>query len=143
MPDESRRDALDLLLEQMPGANPPAGLAERIAASIQAHHRRRQRLHLALSLGLLLTGAWLFAPALSAALGSLDMPATGLPWLAAWLELALEDAAASLSRLASGLLASGGIPDTLANPAFLGGLAALSLGTLLALEYLLPRRESW
>lgn len=141
MPENGSRDPLDTLLERMPGASPPSELAERIIASIHTRRRRRQGVHLALSLGLLLTGIWLFAPALLAAAGSVNLPPSGMPWLASWLGLALNDAAAFTSELAAAFLTPAGTPGGLAGPASLGGLAALGTGALLAMQSLLPRRD--
>ena len=139
-------DRLEALLHDLPGEQPPAGLAQRICKEIRERHtHRRQRamqIRMAFSALLGLTGSWLALPLLAGAFQDMAFHASGVPVVVEWYEKARLDQVLWLgATLQSVVSFQEDLAADLGSTAWIG-LIILTLGSLLVLDQFLPRAST-
>ncbi len=132
-------DKMEHWLAHLPSEPPQPGLAGRIVRQVRKRRLRHVRLRIGVSALLAAAGVWLSAPLPGTIVQSVDLPASGIPFVIRLVEslwLGMESLVLDAWGGMSGLQTSVANAIT---PSIVIGLAALALSTILAIEQLLPR----
>ncbi len=131
-------DDLDRLLQSLPPADLPGGLAGRVRANFRRRRQRQQRLHVAASLTLLVLGLWLGGPSLLALSAQIQSGAVNLGSLNV-LYASLFDAGAALAAYTHGSNSfQAALNSSLGLTAWVG-ILALAAGALLGISGMVSR----